>query len=174
MRLKMLFKVFDERARRIALALTLTVVFALLSGVIAAGQTVYTGSVSAWWVVAGIFVWMLVVLSVLLGLARFQTKAESRGEESPRVGRNYVGPMVLSGGLRDHRHPKRGLGCGLRCGWRMRFPAVGGRSCLPRLFYSRHRPLGCCLRLVGAGVESQSREPRIGLLRQGQSGIRHI
>jgi len=95
----MLFKVFDERARRIALALTLTVVFALLSGVIAAGQTVYTGSVSAWWVVAGIFVWMLVVLSVLLGLARFQTKAESRGEESPRVGRNYVGPMVLSGGL---------------------------------------------------------------------------
>src|SRR2546426_2314315 len=100
MRLKMLFKVFDERAGgRIALALTLTVVFALLSGVIAAGQTVYTGSVSAWWVVAGIFVWMLVVLSVLLGLARFQTKAESRGEESPRVGRNYVGPMVLSGGL---------------------------------------------------------------------------
>src|SRR3989475_8109242 len=99
MRLKMLFKVFDEHARRIALALTLTVVFALLSGVIAAGQTVHTGSVSAWWVVAGIFVWMLVVLSVLLGLARFQTKAESRGEESPRVGRNYVGPMVLSGGL---------------------------------------------------------------------------
>ena len=99
MRLKMLFKVFDERARRIALALTLTVVFALLSGVIAAGQTVYAGSVSAWWVVAGIFVWMLVVLSVLLGLVRFQTKAGSRGEESPRVGRNYVGPMVLSGGL---------------------------------------------------------------------------
>src|SRR3989454_6158238 len=99
MRLKMLFKVFDEHARRIALALTLTVVFALLSGVIAAGQTGHTGSVSAWWVVAGIFVWMLVVLSVLLGLARFQTKAESRGEESPRVGRNYVGPMVLSGGL---------------------------------------------------------------------------
>src|SRR5947209_18640449 len=56
----------------------------------------------------------------------------------------------------------------------MRFPAVGGRSCLPRLFYSRHRPLGCCLRLVGAGVESQSREPMIGLLRQGQSGIRHL
>src|SRR5947209_18032789 len=99
MRLKMLFKVLDERARRIALALALTVVFALLSGVIAAGQTVYTGSVSAWWVVAGIFVWVLVVLSVLLGLARFQTKAESRGEEYPRVGRNYVGPMVLWGGL---------------------------------------------------------------------------
>src|SRR5207245_5502519 len=99
MRLKMLIKAFDEHARRIALALTLTVVFALLSGVIAAGQTVHTGSVSAWWVVAGIFVWMLVVLSVLLGLARFQTKAESRGEESPRVGRNYVGPMVFSGGL---------------------------------------------------------------------------
>src|SRR3989449_895856 len=95
MRLKMLFKILEERARRIALALTLTVVFALLSGVIAAGQTVYTGSVSAWWVVAGIFVWMLVVLSVLL-------------------------------------------------------------------------------RLVGAGVESQSREPMIGLLRQGQSGIRHL
>src|SRR2546427_9371921 len=99
MRLKMLFKVFDERARRIALALTLTVVFAVLSGVIAAGQTVYSGFVLGWWVVAGIFVWMLVVLSVLLGLVRFQTKAGSRGEESPRVGRNYVGPMVLSGGL---------------------------------------------------------------------------
>src|SRR5207245_6120536 len=99
MRLKMLFKVFDERARRIALALTLTVVFALLSGVIAAGQTVYAGSVSAWWVVAGIFVWMLVVLSVLLGLARFQTKAESWGEVCTRVGRNYVGAVVLSGGL---------------------------------------------------------------------------
>src|SRR5438445_1184188 len=99
MRLKMLFKVFDERAGgRIALALTLTVVFALLSGVIAAGQTVYTGSVSAWWVVAGIFVWMLVVLSDLLGLARFQTKAEFRGDESHRVGRNYVGPLVPSGG----------------------------------------------------------------------------
>src|SRR2546422_2185083 len=98
MRLKMLFKVFDERARRIALALTLTVVFALLSGVIAAGQTVYAGSVSAWGGVAGIFFWMLVVLSVLPWLARFQTKAESRGEESPPVGRNYVGPIGLSGG----------------------------------------------------------------------------
>src|SRR2546427_9383071 len=99
MRLKMLFKVFDERARRIALALALTVVFALLSGVIAAGQTGYTGSVSAWWGVAGIFVWMLVVLSVLLGLARFQTKAESRGEESPPVGRDYFWPLVPSGGV---------------------------------------------------------------------------
>src|SRR2546425_7891240 len=99
MRLKMLFKVFDERARRIALALTLTVVFALLSGVIAAGQTVFAGSLSAWGVVAGIFVWVLVGLSVLLGLARFQTKAESRGEESPPVGRDYVGPIVPSGGV---------------------------------------------------------------------------
>src|SRR2546427_5416645 len=99
MRLKMLFKVFDEHARRIALALTLTVVFALLSGVIAAGQTGHTGSVSAWWVVAGIFLWMLVVLSVLLGLARFQTKAECPGEESPRGGGDYVGPVVLSGGV---------------------------------------------------------------------------
>src|SRR3989442_6947236 len=99
MRLKMLFKILEERARRIALALMFTVVFAVVSGIIGGGQTVCAGYVSAWWVVAGIFVWMLVVLSVLLGLARFQTKAESRGEESPRVGRNYVGRMVLSGGL---------------------------------------------------------------------------
>src|SRR2546428_5747613 len=99
MRLKMLFKVFDERARRIALALTLTVVFALLSGVIAAGQTVFAGSVSAWWGVGGIFVWMLVVLSGLLGLARFQTKAESRGGGSPRGGRDSVWAMGLFGGL---------------------------------------------------------------------------
>src|SRR3989442_5342604 len=103
MRLKMLFKVFDERARRIALALTLTVVFALLSGVIAAGQTVYAGSVSAWWGVAGIFVWLLVVLSVLLGLAGFSAKAEAPGEEFPRGGRDYVWSMVPSGG------PLRGL-----------------------------------------------------------------
>src|SRR5437899_7855547 len=95
MRLKMLFKVFDERARRIALALTLTVVFALLSGVIAAGQTVYAGCVSAWWVVAGIFVWMLVVVLVLLGLSRFQKKDESRGEESLRVGGHYARTRVL-------------------------------------------------------------------------------
>src|SRR2546426_3903119 len=99
MRLKMLFKVLDERARRIALALALTVVFALLSGVIAAGQTGYTGSVSAWGVVAGIFVWVLVVLSVLLWLARFQTKAESPGEGSPPMGGDYVGALVLFGGL---------------------------------------------------------------------------
>src|SRR3989442_5684411 len=98
MRLKMLFKVFDERARRIALALTLTVVFALLSGVIAAGQTVYAGSVSAWGGVARIFRWMFVGLSVLLGLARFQTKAECRGGEAPRVGPDDVWPMDLSGG----------------------------------------------------------------------------
>src|SRR3989449_1062969 len=56
----------------------------------------------------------------------------------------------------------------------MRFPAVGGRSCLPLLFSSRHRPLVCSLRLVGAGVESQSRGPMIGLLRQGQAAIRHL
>src|SRR2546422_10121625 len=99
MRLKMLFKVFDERARRIALALTLTVVFALLSGVIAAGQTGYAGSVSAWWVVAGIFVWVLVGLSGLLGLAGFQTKGESRGGEAPRGGRDYRGAAVPLGGL---------------------------------------------------------------------------
>src|SRR2546428_6560646 len=99
MRLKMLFKVFDERARRIALALTLTVVFALLSGVIAAGPTVYAGSVSAWWVVGGIFVWVLGVVSVLLWLARFQTKAEARGGGAPPAGGNHLGPLGPSGGL---------------------------------------------------------------------------
>src|SRR2546428_10395521 len=99
MRLKMLFKVFDERARRIALALTLTVVFALLSGVIAAGQTGYAGSVSAWWGVGGIFVLMLVVLSVLLWVARFSTKAEAPGEEAPPGGRDYAWAHVLFWGL---------------------------------------------------------------------------
>src|SRR5205809_494912 len=74
------FKALDEHPRRIALAFTLTLVFALLSPVIAAAQTVCRGSVSAWWVVAGLFLWILVVLSVLLGLARLQRKAESKGE----------------------------------------------------------------------------------------------
>src|SRR2546422_10484923 len=98
MRLKMLFKVFDERARRIALALTLTVVFALLSGVIAAGQTGFSGSVSAWGGVGGIFVWVLVVVSGLLGLGGFLTKGGSRGGGAPPVGRDYVGATGLSGG----------------------------------------------------------------------------
>jgi hypothetical protein len=92
-------RAFDERAIRTALALTLGAIFAVLAGVIAAAQTIYSGSISPWWILSGFFAWIMVMVSVLLGLARFGRKVESEGEEPRLVGWNYIGPMVLSGSL---------------------------------------------------------------------------
>src|SRR2546426_7176380 len=44
-------------------------------------QTVFGGYVSPWWLIAGFFLWLLVMMPAIFGMARLQRRADTQKKE---------------------------------------------------------------------------------------------
>src|SRR3989441_1475352 len=62
-------------------------------------QTVFGGYVSPWWLIAGFFLWLLVMMPTIFGMARLQRRAYTENKEFVPVGHRYVGSILLVGTL---------------------------------------------------------------------------
>src|SRR5256712_7743442 len=62
-------------------------------------QTVFGGYVSPWWLIAGFFLWLLVMMPAIFGMARLQRRAYTENKEFVPVGHRYVGSILLVGTL---------------------------------------------------------------------------
>jgi hypothetical protein len=95
----MWFEPFGERGRPkirfVALGAASTAVFVAL----AMFQTANGGYESLWWVIAGFFLWLLVMMPATLGMARLQRRAYAENKEFAPVGHRYVGSILLVGAL---------------------------------------------------------------------------
>ncbi len=95
----MLLYPFDENGRiKVSFVALFISSVALFLG-LAMFQTAYGGYESPWWLPAGIFLFLLVMMIVTFGMRQLQRKADSRNQEFVPVGRKIAGPMVLAGGL---------------------------------------------------------------------------
>src|SRR2546428_2282443 len=95
----MWFDALNERGRLkisfLALFVSSTVGFVGL----AMFQTVFGGYVSPWWLIAGFFLWLLVMMPTIFGMARLQRRAYTPNKEVVPVGHRYVGSILLLGTL---------------------------------------------------------------------------
>src|SRR3989475_4533723 len=95
----MWFDALNERGRLkisfLALFVSSTVGFVGL----AMFQTVFGGYVSPWWLIAGFFLWLLVMMPTIFGMARLQRRASTENKEFVPVGHRYVGSILLVGTL---------------------------------------------------------------------------
>ncbi|HYS74248.1 MAG TPA: hypothetical protein VEO96_09770 [Thermoplasmata archaeon] len=95
----MWFDAFNERGRLklsfVALFVGSTAGFVGL----AMFQTAYGGYVSPWWLIAGFFLWLIVMMLATFGMARLQRRADTENKEFVPVGRRYVGSILLVGAL---------------------------------------------------------------------------
>src|SRR2546428_7251018 len=62
-------------------------------------QTVFGGYVSPWWLIAGFFLWLLVMMPAIFGMARLQRRAYTENKEFVPVGHPDVGSILLVGTL---------------------------------------------------------------------------
>ena len=62
-------------------------------------QTAFGGYVSPWWLVAGFFLWLLVMMPTIFGMARLQRRAYTQNKEFAPVGHGHVGSILLVGTL---------------------------------------------------------------------------
>src|SRR2546427_5029395 len=95
----MWFDALNERGRLkisfLALFVSSTVGFVGL----AMFQTVFGGYVSPWWLIAGFFLWLLIMMPTTFGMARLQRRAYTEDKEFVPVGHRYVGSILLVGTL---------------------------------------------------------------------------
>src|SRR3989454_2800975 len=62
-------------------------------------QKVFGGSDSPWWLIAGFFLWLLVMMPAIFGMARLQRRAYTQNKEFVPVGHRDVGSILLVGTL---------------------------------------------------------------------------
>ncbi len=95
----MWFDAINERGRlkisSVALFVSSTVGFVGL----AMFQTAFGGYVSPWWLIAGFFLWLLVMMPTTFGMGRLQRRAYTENKEFVPVGHRYVGSILLVGAL---------------------------------------------------------------------------
>src|SRR2546427_3997722 len=60
-------------------------------------QTVFGGYVSPWWLIAGFFLWLLVMMPAIFGMARLQRRADTQNKEVVPGGHPDVGSILLLG-----------------------------------------------------------------------------
>src|SRR2546427_11567811 len=60
-------------------------------------QTVFGGYVSPWWLIAGFFLWLLVMMPAIFGMARLQRRACTEDKGVVPVGHRGVGSSLLVG-----------------------------------------------------------------------------
>src|SRR2546426_1429209 len=93
----MWFDALNERGRLkisfVALFVSSTVGFVGL----AMFQTVFGGYVSPWWLIAGFFLWLLVMMPTIFGMARLQRRAYTAKKEVVPGGHRGVGSVLPPG-----------------------------------------------------------------------------
>jgi len=97
--IQMWFDAFNERGR-----LKISFVALFVSGTLgfvglAMFQTAFGGYVSPWWLIAGFFLWLLVMMPTTFGMALLQRRAYTENREFVPVGHRYVGSILLVGAL---------------------------------------------------------------------------
>src|SRR2546422_10858326 len=60
-------------------------------------QTVFGGYVSPWWLIAGFFLWLLVMMPAIFGMARLQRRGSTENKEVVPVGDRGCGARLLGG-----------------------------------------------------------------------------
>src|SRR2546428_13077840 len=95
----MWFDALNERGRLkisfLALFVSSTVGFVGL----AMFQTVFGGYVSPWWLIAGFFLWLLVMMPTTFGMARLQRRGYPEGQEFVPAGHRDVRSVPRVGAL---------------------------------------------------------------------------
>ncbi len=97
--IQMWFDAFNERGR-----LKISFVALFVSGTLgfvglAMFQTAFGGYVSPWWLIAGFFLWLLVMMPTTFGIFFLQERAYTENREFVPVGHRYVGSILLVGAL---------------------------------------------------------------------------
>src|SRR2546425_12817240 len=62
-------------------------------------QTVFGGYVSPWWLIAGFFLWLLVMMPAIFGMARLQRRAFTQEKEVVPGGQRDCGATLPAGTL---------------------------------------------------------------------------
>ncbi len=95
----MLLSPYNERGKVKVFFYALFGGFTLAVVALAMFQTAYGGYESPWWLIAGFFLWLLVMMLAVFGMARLQRRAAAGEKRVVPVGGRYAGAMLLAGTL---------------------------------------------------------------------------
>ncbi len=93
------FNPYNERGKLKVSFYVIFVASTLLFVGLSMFQTSYGGYESPWWLIAGFFLWLLVMMLAVSEMARLQKRAAPGEDGLVPAGRRYAGPMLLAGTL---------------------------------------------------------------------------